>query len=153
NMPLTGSSWTLGIRVPSYEAKGKSSKFTWVSPRYFETLGVPLAAGRDFSDLDTAASQKVIIVSETFAKQIFGEENAIGKTVVSLAEPGYPEMVHQIVGVAKDVKYAALRERIPPVAYAPFTQHPSAGGPWLAVISRSALPSSQVTAAIERTMT
>ena len=150
NTPLSGSSWTLGIRAPGFEGTGKDwSKFTWIRPRYLETIGIRLTAGRDFNDLDTANSRKVIIVNETFAKRIFGGEGPIGRTVISRAEPGYPEMVHEIVGVAKDVKYAALREEIPQVSYAPQSQNPRSG-PWMAVMTRSSLPSNQVASAIQR---
>jgi predicted permease len=148
--PLDGSSWTLGVRVPGFEGKGKDwSKFTWIRPQYFETLGMPLLAGRDFNDFDIATSRKVVIINETFARQTFGESNPIGRAVISLAEPGYPEASHEIIGVVKDSNYANLREKIPPLSYAPATQNPAIL-PWLAVVSRSQLQSSQVVSSIEK---
>jgi predicted permease len=150
--PLDGTSWTLAVRVPGFEGKGKDwSKFTWVRPRYFETLSLPLLAGRDFNDFDTAASRNVIIINETFARLVFGDANPIGRSVVTLAEPGYPETVNEVVGVVKDSNYAALREKTPPVSYAPATQNPRLV-PWIAIVTRSTLPSNQIAASVQRAM-
>jgi len=151
--PLDGSSWTLAIRVPGFDGgSGRNkgwSKFAWVRPGYFETIGIPLIAGRDFNDRDTTASRKAIIVNQTLARQVFGRGDPIGKAVVSLAEPGYPETLYEIVGVAGDVKYSALREEIPPMSYAPDSQNPG-GGPWMAIVIRSSLPSGHIVASIQR---
>jgi predicted permease len=150
HFPMDGSSWTLAVRVPGVEGKGKDwSKFTWVRPGYFETMAMPVLIGRDFNEFDTAHSRKVIIVNETFARQMFGDGSAIGRSVISLAEPGYPEMAHEIIGVTRDSNYFGLRDKIPPESYAPATQNPKIG-PWATVVSRSALPSTQVASSIER---
>src|SRR5256886_17202784 len=57
HVPLDGSSWTLGIHVRDLDTW---SKFTWVSPGYFQTMRVPLLAGRDFNDLDTPTAPREI---------------------------------------------------------------------------------------------
>ena len=62
NILIDGGSWSLGIRAGSVE---DVSKFTWVSPGHFKTLETPPAAGRDFSETDTATSPKVAIVNQT----------------------------------------------------------------------------------------
>ncbi|HEY3738427.1 MAG TPA: ABC transporter permease [Bryobacteraceae bacterium] len=148
--PMDGSSWTLGVRVPGFEGKGKDwSKFTWVRPHYFETLDLRLLAGRDINDFDTANSRKVVIVNETFARQVFGTSNPIGRAVISLAEPGYPEMAHEIIGVVRNANYGGLREKIPPESYAPASQNPRIGS-WVAIVTRSVLPPDQVVSSIQR---
>lgn len=122
HVPLNGSTWQLVVRGAQAESQ---SKFTWISPGYFETMNIPLLAGRLFSDeLDTRSSPHVLIVNEVFAHTFFAHENPIGKTVRSIEEPGYPSVDFQVVGVVKDTKYGSLRDPIPPESYAPGTQFP-----------------------------
>ncbi|HEY2819965.1 MAG TPA: ABC transporter permease [Candidatus Acidoferrum sp.] len=122
HVPLNGSNWQLVIRGAQSEG---TSKFTWISPSYFETMDIPLLAGRLFSDeLDTRSSPHVMIVNEVFAHTFFGHDNPVGKAVRTIEEPGYPGIEFQIVGVVKDTKYGSLRDPIPPESYAPNTQFP-----------------------------
>ena len=120
HVPLDGSSWSLGVRVGGTEG---SSKFSWVSPRYFDTMQIPFIAGRDFTDRDTMQSQPVVIVNGTFVRQFMGSGNPLGKTIRTNAEPHYPETEYEIVGVVKDTKYGGLREQIPPTAFVPAEQY------------------------------
>ncbi|MBV9887107.1 MAG: ABC transporter permease [Acidobacteria bacterium] len=122
HVPLNGSTWQLVVH--GAESEGPS-KFTWISPAYFETMHIPLLAGRLFSDeLDTRTSPHVMIVNEVFARTFFGQDNPVGKTVRTIAEPGYPGLEFQIVGVVKDTKYGSLRDPVPPESYAPSAQFP-----------------------------
>jgi predicted permease len=133
HVPLDGSSWTLGVHVEGIEG---SSKFTWASPNYFQTMQIPLIAGRDFNSRDTATSQPVAIVNETFVRKYFAGADPIGKTIRTSAEPNYPETNYIIVGVTKDTKYMDLREPIPPASFAPALQHPNPG-PFQSFLIRS----------------
>ena len=90
-----------------------------VSPGFFETLGTPLFAGRDFSDRDAAGAPRVAIVNETFAKRFYGGK-AVGK---HFGENGPKSMQDlEIVGVVKDTRYASLREKQYPIYYQPARQ-------------------------------
>ncbi len=120
HVPLDGSTWSLGVRIGDTAG---SSKFSWVSPGYFETMQIPLVAGRDFTDRDTIQSQPVVIVNETFVRQFMGGANPLGRTIRTNAEPHYPETEYEIVGVVKDTKYGGLREQIPPTAFVPAQQY------------------------------
>jgi predicted permease len=141
-------SWMLGMRVPGYEASAPDwSQYTWVSPGYFQTMGIPLLRGRDFDDHDTDASRDVLVVNETFARKAFGADDPIGKTVVSLAEPGFDQRTYAIVGLVGDTKYADLRDDIPPIAYVPELQNPRWGPRFRAVI-RTAVPESDAVSAV-----
>lgn len=120
--PLNGSSWTLGTLV---NGKKGDSKFTWISTQYFATMGVALLAGRDFNLTDDERSHPVLIVNETFARQNLPGVNPIGQLVRTIAEPNYPATEYEIVGLAKDTKYATLRDEIPPQAFAPLPQFPA----------------------------
>jgi len=148
--PLNGSSWTQGIELPaSSTPERRSSKFTYVSPQYFNTVGMRLRAGRDFNEGDTATSRRVALVNETFARRYLGSANPIGVTVRTVAEPRFPSTVYEVIGVVSDTKYSALREPIPPITFVPIAQHPSPR-PWPGIVIRSSALPSTVMAAVKR---
>jgi predicted permease len=136
HIPLNGQSWNLGVRVNGLEG---GSKFTWVSPEYFETMQIPLLAGRGFNEWDTRTSPRVAVVNEEFVRRYLGEGSAIGKTIRTNAESGYPETEYEIVGVVKDTKYSDLRETTPPVVFAPAEQFPDVT-PWAILFTRFSAP-------------
>src|SRR5580704_5229007 len=143
NTPLLGSSWEHGIRTASQEG---NSKFTWVSPDYFETMGIPVIQGRSLTREDTASSQRVALVNETFVRHYLSGANPIGQTLRTSPEPDYPATVYEIVGVIPDTKYNDLRAQTPPMTFAPASQFPGQG-PWTVLMIRSNLPSAAVAAA------
>lgn len=96
-----------------------------LAPGYFATLGVPLVAGREFTRADTAKSQKVSIVSESFVRRFVGEANVIGRRMKFGA--GNSPLDIEIVGVVKDSKHANVREEASPFVYIPYTQRRSVG--------------------------
>jgi predicted permease len=130
NAPLIGGSWTHGIHIESSEG---ASKFTWVSPGYFETMGIPLQAGRGFNENDTATAPRVAIVNHAFIQKFLGSANPIGRTLRTSPEPDYPSTVYEIVGVIPDTKYNDVRGATPPMTFAPASQYP-AQGPWTAIM-------------------
>ena len=121
HVPLDGSTWSLAIRAGEVEG---SSKFTWVGPEYFQTMGVPILAGRDFNDRDTRTSPCVVVVNQTLVSRFLGAADPVGKTLRTVPEPGYPPAQCEIVGLVKDTKYAGLREEIPPEAFGAASQFP-----------------------------
>ncbi len=147
--PLTGSGWTLNLDAPP--GAQDSSKFVWAGPGYFRTMGIRLLTGRDFNDFDTEGSAKVLLVNETFARLVFPGADPIGKTVRSLAEPGYPEATYEVIGVVSDTKYDDLRNPFPPIAYGPELQNPE-WGPWMSIVVRSSLPAPVTAAALKKTI-
>lgn len=116
HVPLDGSSWTLAFHL---SGENGASKFTWVSPGYFETMGKAVLQGRGFNDRDTPASPRIAVVNQTFVHRFLNGANPLGRSMRTLAEPNYPATEYQIVGVVKDAKYAGLREEIPPEVFAP----------------------------------
>ncbi len=83
--------------------------FSW--PKYFETLGIPLLEGREFSLADNSNARKVAILNQTMARHYFGNRPAVGKRFEFNKEQ------YEIVGVAKDAKYLDLRESNVPLVY------------------------------------
>lgn len=74
-----------------------------VSPGYFSTYGTRVLAGRAFSDHDHAVATKVYVLSESTARSLFGEEDAIGRRIAVLPAPGESPRWGEIVGVVSDV--------------------------------------------------
>jgi predicted permease len=144
-MPLSGSGWTLGIHVGSVQ---DVSKFTWVSPDYFETMAIPILKGRGFTREDTASSPRIAVVNETFVHRFLPSVNPIGQTLRTEAEPDYPSDVYQIVGVIPDTRYDDLRSNTPPMAFAPVSQFPNPG-PWLTMVIHSSIPTATLAPAVK----
>jgi hypothetical protein len=131
NPPLLGLNW--GHRLWVGSAKGES-RFTWVSPGYLRTMGIPLLAGRSLDDGDTRTSRRVALVNETFVRQFLGGVNPVGQTLRTSPEPSYPSTVYEIVGVFCDTKYSDLRTPVLPIVLAPAAQYPPPDRPELAVL-------------------
>jgi predicted permease len=94
-----------------------------ISPRYFATMGIPLVAGRDFTDRDGRSAPQVVIVNETMARHYFGDVSPVGKRLAWW--PTDPKNV-EIIGVARDAKYDNLREDTPRIVYQSIFQRPAA---------------------------
>ncbi len=92
-----------------------------VAPRFFETMGIPLILGRDFTSADGGAGPKAAVVSESFARGYFPGEDPLGKPL--RFKDGKAGEQIAVVGVVKDVKSLSLREREPlPQMYIPIAQ-------------------------------
>jgi predicted permease len=124
--------WNTSVTVAGHApASGESviPHMNSVGPGYFEALGVPLLAGRDFTYQDREQIQhgqeeddlapRVVIVNEKFARRFFGDTNAIGRRVGLGDDPGTPADM-EIVGVVGDIKYASVREEIPIQMFIPY---------------------------------
>jgi predicted permease len=148
HVPLWPGSWEHSVRVGATEG---NSKFTWVSPDYFEIMGIPVIRGRGLSRDDTASSPRAAMVNETFVRRYVGDANPIGRTLRTSPEPDYPSTVYEIVGVIPDTQYNDLRSETPPMTFAPASQFP-AQGPWGWMMIRSDLPPAALAAVVKRTI-
>jgi predicted permease len=148
-VPLRGDSWTLGIRTGGSGQGERESKFSWIDPDYFRTMGIPLLAGRYFNDRDTATSPKVAIVNEAFARQMLNGVDPIGNTFRTVTEPHYPETLYQIVGVVKNTKYDHLKDAFQAITFVPAAQGPS-GYELGTILIRSNAPLTGLISAVKR---
>jgi len=121
DMPLLGGAWVTGVSIEGYQSRpGQDTSVTAkkVEPVFFETMGIPLLLGRDFTASDGPGAPKVAIINETLARSFWGSENPIGKRIgVESAKPD-----SEIIGVIKDTKYRYLKEQIPRTVYVPLAQ-------------------------------
>jgi hypothetical protein len=95
------------------------SEWNLVGPRFFETVGPGLLLGRDFTAWDTETAPHVAVVNETFGRTYFGNQNPIGKRFGMRRDTDDP---WEIVGLVKDAKYHALRDRNLKMIYLPYRQ-------------------------------
>ncbi len=145
-VPLVGGSWTHIVTIGHTEG---SPRFAWVSPGYFQTMGIPVVSGRDFLPTDTASSQHVAIVNQAFVRSLVNGANPLGLTMRTHPEPDYPSTDYQIVGVIPDTKYNDLRGDTPPMTFAPQSQYPNPE-PFTAMMIHSGTPPAAAIYALKR---
>jgi predicted permease len=112
-----------GKKPPNSDGENAMVRANVVGADFFHTLGVPILAGRDFTDADTAASPKVAIVNELFAKRFLPNENPLGHHL-SWRDP-IDDAV--IVGVVKNHKYRSIEETPIPMQWFVYTQGKAIG--------------------------
>ncbi len=121
SVPLSG-----GNRSDAFFAEGRSqstdpanTELYMATPGYFETMGIPRIAGRDFGGEaadETANAPKVAVVNQAFAQKLFAGENAIGQRVTGAG------VTYQIIGVVGNIKSRTLGEDIRPVLFRSLAQ-------------------------------
>jgi len=94
-----------------------------VTPDFFRTMGIPLVAGRDFTERDTAGAPGAAIVNETMARRYWPGEDPVGKQIkLGGPQPGTPWST--IVGVVKDIPHGAVDSLPEPDWYLPYLRGP-----------------------------
>jgi putative ABC transport system permease protein len=116
-VPLVSRGPSAGFFIEHHPPAGatpRQQEFRYVSPRFFETIGTPLVAGRDFTWTDHHATRRVALVSERMARREWGSPSAaIGKRIrMTAAEPW-----REIVGVVGDIHHESLVEPAPESVY------------------------------------
>jgi predicted permease len=131
NLPgVASAGWTdtvplsMGGRRDGFHVEGKapaggvddaSVDLYMATPGYFDAMGMPRIAGRDFGS-ETPTAPKVAVVNEAFAQRLFGNENPIGQRVTG------PSGTYQIIGLVKNIKSRTLGEELRPVLYRSLAQ-------------------------------
>jgi predicted permease len=119
---LSGNTSTTAIfRQGATDRKqdAKDIYFMSVSPKFFDTMQIPIIAGRDFDARDAATPTASVLINETAAKKYFANENPIGQRLgQSLEESAQSE----IIGVIRDTKYDSVRDAAPPTVYTSIRQ-------------------------------
>src|SRR5260370_14586818 len=113
---LSGNQSISGLRVEGYPTPAgerESVESPAITPNYFNTMGIPLVAGRDLTEADGAMTQQVAVVNQSFALKYFGSpQRALGHYVGK-----HSKMDMQIVGVVADSKHRGVRAGVIPMVY------------------------------------
>jgi predicted permease len=91
---------------------------------FLETMGIPVVAGRDLSAADSEGRPRVAVINETMAREVFGERAPVGRSFELTTGPDRNVPI-QVVGVARDSKYARLEQHAPPTLFMPHAQLPA----------------------------
>jgi putative ABC transport system permease protein len=125
--PISGKEVGINVVVEGYTLRPgevANERFVGVSPAYFETMGIPLLAGRDFTEQDvhpdspSNLATTAVIINRTMAHRFFGNDSPLGKHI-QFVEGHHPQL--EIVGVVADSKYNDLREGPADFFYIPGT--------------------------------
>ena len=127
-LPLTGSSMSMAFDItdrPAPPSARPSSNMAIVSPRFFQTAGIPLLQGRGFTDGDDADTPSVLIVNRAFADTFFPGVNAIGKSITpgATADARGP-LKREIVGIVGNARQSPLGSQPDAIYYLPYRQLP-----------------------------
>jgi predicted permease len=141
---IAGSRWGSNVTTDGVTPANSHCLYNELGPGYFGKMGIPLIAGREFSEADNLAGTKVAVVNQEFAKRFFEGQNAIGHRF------GFGKPDTEIIGVVKDSHYAQVKEDPYPVFYTPWRQDKQIGS--LGFYVRSALPTRQMIPQIRRVM-
>jgi len=101
--------------------------WTFVSPGYFEVLGIPILKGRDFSFRDDAKAPGVVIINEAMARRLWPNSDPLNDQLIigRGMRPAYDqEPVRQIVGIVGNIRDTGLRDAARPAMYVPMAQEP-----------------------------
>ena len=128
-VPLDGGAFSMNIRVAgaprTADGPPQAASYDMVSPGYFDTLGITVVRGRNFSALDGADGVPVCIVSEAFVRRYLGDREPLGARIeVAVMSFGAPRVVtRDIVGVVRQVKSTPAEEAPVPHIYVPVEQN------------------------------
>lgn len=125
---LAGSSWGNNVSVEGFESGpgvDTNSRYNEVGPGFFRTLGIPILAGREFTEADRVGSPGVTVVNLAFARK-FGLDprETVGKR---MATGSTTELDLEIVGLVEDTRYDEVKGDVPPLYFTPARQNETLG--------------------------
>jgi predicted permease len=127
-LPIRNPGNNIGIwspeRPPTSSRNTNHAYQRIVVPGYFETMGVPVLAGRDFDTSDRPGSPPVIILNQTAADTVFLEENPLGRQV-AVDVGGDAPALFEVVGVVGDQHLSSLGSRVRLAMFFPYEQRPA----------------------------
>jgi putative ABC transport system permease protein len=122
NLPLNDSYYGTRIFPEGGDGRGVQINFNYISPRYLETLNIPLRLGRDFFERDNERSPGVAIINETLARSVWPNQNPVGKRF-TWVRPDGSKPVTEVIGVTRDTKGRNLFEPTGVFMYLPLMQN------------------------------
>src|SRR6185295_17244185 len=142
-LPVGGTSGQVNY---SFDAEGRQARegedpnayYRSISPGYFQTMGIALAAGRYFSESDNQQAARVAIINQAMARRIWPDQNPVGKRLRWTSGPWSDDQPQwmTIVGVVGDVKQYGLEAAEQLAVYVPYAQKNPAWR-WLSLVVRT----------------
>ena len=90
--------------------------YSTIGPKYFETMGVPIRAGREYNDTDTLQSPRTLVINEAMARRYWPQGNALGGRI------RLGQNTAEVIGVVADSKYSSINERPLPQLFFPMSR-------------------------------
>lgn len=117
-LPLVMRGGIWDVKVPGHPEDPSENKVSmrFVTPQYFATLGIPLTRGRDFDASDSRFAPAATVVSESFARKYWPDQDPIGR----IFDVTFQDRI--VVGVARDVRVRGLERESEPQVYLPYQQ-------------------------------
>ena len=137
HLPLSGANAGRGFTIEGQPDPGPKNEpgggYSVACPNFFRTMGIPLVAGREFTDADTVNSAGVIVMNEATARRYWPKGGALGAHIkLGQFNDNAPWLT--VVGIVADFRHDGLDARPRPYFYRPFTQ---AGWPFMTVVMRT----------------
>ena len=149
DIPLAADRQGTGFRIegepPLPREENRQVNFSFVTPGYFEAMGIPLLQGRPIGPQDGPEAEKVILINQSLAQRFFAGQNPVGQRLLMGFSSQTPR---RIAGVVGNVRHVTLRDAANPTVYTPYFQVPWSGSLSLAV--RSATPPASLVSALRR---
>jgi putative ABC transport system permease protein len=149
-VPLSNEDFVLAFLIQGQPALapglGQTTNYYSVSADYFKAMGIPLIRGRLFTERDATNSLLVAIINETMARNLFPDEDPIGKRITFDVNQDKPAWL-EIVGIVGDVKHYGLDKATTMQTYGPYTQQTLS---YMTLVVRAAGDPGNLTAAIRR---
>ena len=146
---LSGSTSITGLfrQGATSEKDARDAYFMSVSPKFFDTMQIPILRGRDFDARDEAKPTASVIINETAAKKFFPNEDPIGQRVGLTADHSAES---EIIGIIRDTKYDSVRDAAPPTMYVSIRPGTRSVTVMLRTASDPAMMTETVRAALQR---
>ncbi|HTS66711.1 MAG TPA: ABC transporter permease [Candidatus Acidoferrales bacterium] len=144
---ISGSNWGTDIRVEGAKSTDadRNARYNEIGTGFFGKMGIPLIAGREFTDSDNLTATKVTLVNETFVKRFLEGRSAIGSRFFFNGT-----VPAEIIGVVKDSHYSSVKQKPPALFYTPWRQDKDLNG--LEFYVRSSLPETRMIPQVRRVL-
>jgi putative ABC transport system permease protein len=153
HLPLGGGSAGRGIAIEGHPDPGPGNRpganYSVACPGILRTLGIPLRAGREFTQQDAVGAPPVVLISESMAKQFWPGEQAVGKRFQIGSTVDEKAEWCTVVGVFADIHHSGLDRPARPLFLRPFSQ---AGWPFMAIVVKTASAPAGFVAPVKQAM-
>jgi predicted permease len=122
---VSNSTNSTGISMPGAPPAGRiapSTMVTMVGPKFFETMQIPILAGRPVGEEDQEGMPVKAVVNEVFARKYFPGQSPVGRHFFAFGSKGQLGVDLEVVGVARNARYDSLKQEVPPVTYLSYLQ-------------------------------